>query len=661
MKLYPIVLLCLLASYTCLAQKQNNNWCFGYYAGITFNTTPPSNIPNASISEEADATVSDRNTGELLFYTNNLHVYDRNHDIMPNGKDAGLDKRGTAAQGAVCVPFPNDTNKYYLFTLAPTAKSGYLCYSVVDMSLNNGLGDVDPQNKLIQIDSFFSEAMVAIPSCTSVWLVLMKADTNLIYAYHITDTGINFTPVTSSIPDLEAKGVAMLKASPNSKKLALAISEGSGHIGIADFDYTTGEVYNHIPLRPRGTYSAEFSPDSKRLYTSGEIYQYDLTQPTAADIVASGKLLGRGGGGLQLGPDSNIYITQYNLYGLDRITNANALYPDCKVERSAIQLAPGATCTHSLPTPVVYPLGGIRYEAGETYDEKICGDDPITLKGREGTRYFRWSTGEKTPTIQASVTGRYYVTMNFECVYITDTVNLVNATLNTLITGDSALCAGDTIVLRASSNFDSTTYLWNTGSTADSIKVNKIGGYSVSATFKDCEADDNAFVTQIPQLLMELGEDREICKGERVVLPELATVTGYDTILWSNGSGKRTLTVTEPGTYYVSVRSRCSSAKDTVTIQVRNCFLFFPNAFTPNSDGRNDVARMVGDIPGISKYAILIYNRWGNEVFHSEDVTQGWDGMHNGTPAAPDMYKYIIRYTYLGKEEQLTGDLMLIR
>lgn len=669
-----LVVFTILIAAPCMGQKQNNNWCFGYNGGLSFNTNPPSQFASAFQTEEASTTVSDRNTGELLFYCNNRNVWDKNHNIMTNGFYVGTDKLGTCAQGTLAVPFINDPQKYYLFNLSEFASSGILTYSVVDMAMNSGRGDVDPSQKAIYIDSLFTEGMVAIPGCSDVWLVLMKRLSNQFYAYRISDKGLNTTPVISTVNYRnKAIGLTTFKGSPDGSKIAMAVWDAendSTYVGLADFDLTTGRISNEMTLgerRGREFYGIEFSPSGKRLYAEAHpsyaIYQFDISLPTEAAIQNSMQKIHQDNqilGGMQLAPDSNIYITRYNVTSLDRISNADALYPNCIYTTHAIKLDTGST-KHNLPGLVVYPKGGVRTEPGVIDSLKICGDDYITLTARTGTNAYEWSNGGNHQTTKINAAGEYYVTMNFNCLFITDTFEIKKEAMQVDVVGDSAICPGDTVMLLAKSNYPNAQFTWGDGSVGDTLYVSEPGNYGITSNFLDCRAYDNTVVTQIPKILMELGEDREICKGEQVVLPELASITQFDTVVWSDGSGKRNYYVKEEGTYSVAVYNRCETTRDTVTIKVRNCFLFFPNAFTPNGDGRNDVARMVGDIPGISKYSIYIFNRWGNEVFHNEDVTQGWDGMHNGEKAAPDMYKYIIQYTYLGKGEVMKGDIMLIR
>src|SRR6478735_2495355 len=122
------------------AQKEGNNWYFGYKAGLSFNTNPPQVLFNGqNEGKKGNASISDRN-GNLLFYFGgdgyNKSIYNRNHVPMPNG--GGFN---TFSVFSLIIPWPGQ-NKYYFFTNYANGNYAHNGYSVIDMSLNNGLGDV---------------------------------------------------------------------------------------------------------------------------------------------------------------------------------------------------------------------------------------------------------------------------------------------------------------------------------------------------------------------------------------------------------------------------------------------------------------------------------------------------------------------------------------
>ena len=90
------------------------NWYFGNTAGLTFNSGAPIALTNGVlITTEGVATISD-NSGNLLFYTDGVTVYNRIHGVMTNG--TGLFGDASSTQSAIIVQKPGTTNIYYIFT-----------------------------------------------------------------------------------------------------------------------------------------------------------------------------------------------------------------------------------------------------------------------------------------------------------------------------------------------------------------------------------------------------------------------------------------------------------------------------------------------------------------------------------------------------------------
>lgn len=119
-------------------------------------------------------------------------------------------------------------------------------------------------------------------------------------------------------------------------------------------------------------------------------------------------------------------------------------------------------------------------------------------------------------------------------------------------------------------------------------------------------------------------------------------------------------------TYEVVIKSAAGCLTiHRVDILVRKPFLDFPNVFTPNGDGKNDVFLPVpGEaLSGVDILDFKVYNRWGQVVYDGrKNNNEGWDGMHNGSPAPADVYVYRVRYRIPGQEVQdAKGDLTLIR
>jgi gliding motility-associated-like protein len=89
-------------------------------------------------------------------------------------------------------------------------------------------------------------------------------------------------------------------------------------------------------------------------------------------------------------------------------------------------------------------------------------------------------------------------------------------------------------------------------------------------------------------------------------------------------------------------------------------YIYFPNVFTPNNDGTNE--RFLVSHLGIKNFHIFIYNRWGQLVYESTDMDEGWDGKTNGIDCTADAYFYMVNYANKkGIERSGHGSVTILR
>ena len=113
-----------LSSNILFAQKEGNNWYFGWYVRLDFNSGSPVALANSAMyTRQVVASISDSN-GNLLFYTNGLKIWNKNNLIMANG--TGLLGDTLSSQSALIVPLPGSLNKYYIFTIPGFGGSKWL-------------------------------------------------------------------------------------------------------------------------------------------------------------------------------------------------------------------------------------------------------------------------------------------------------------------------------------------------------------------------------------------------------------------------------------------------------------------------------------------------------------------------------------------------------
>jgi gliding motility-associated-like protein len=302
------------------AQRQNNNWTFGFGCRVDFNGLNPDGALNSFLmSSEQCATVSDPQTGSLLFYTDGVKVWNASGLGMPNGNDLMGGTFLSSSQGPAIVPFPDNPDKYFIFTLdelefdVPPLYNG-LRYSVVDMKLNGGKGDVEASNKnvLLTRDSL-TEKLTVIRSeaIRGFWVIVHRCNSNEFLAYKVSGCEVSSTPVVSAVgsPLIIPAGDqnnrfacwGSMKANPEGTRLGMPI-DGSAFIEFFDFNPATGifsnplavEVSDNTLTPPIRKYGCCFSPDGSKFFFTNtiSIYQLDLANYEASAIAASNTLVG---------------------------------------------------------------------------------------------------------------------------------------------------------------------------------------------------------------------------------------------------------------------------------------------------------------------------------------------------------------------------------
>ncbi|OJV30559.1 MAG: hypothetical protein BGO32_09240 [Bacteroidetes bacterium 37-13] len=341
------------------AQKEANNWYFGVNAGVTFNSGTPVALTNGVlVTSEGSAALSDKN-GNLLFYTDGISVWNKNHVLMPGG--TGLLGDPSSAQSAIIVPKPGSKTLFYIFTVAAEAKPGGVCWSMVDMTLQGGLGDVIAATKNTQLFTPSAEKCAAVKHANGidVWVVAHGHNNNSFHAYLVDCNGVN-PPVTTNIGNVDPwPGWGGIAFSPDGTKLASSIN--STGFDLFDFNNATGVLSNAILLgNASAAYSVSFSPNSKVLYglkiIGGSVVQWNLQAGSPAAIIASMTQVGiaggtganYNGGTLQLGPDGKIYFPQFYQSYLGVINNPDVVGLGCGFANNAVSLA-GRNAVLGLP------------------------------------------------------------------------------------------------------------------------------------------------------------------------------------------------------------------------------------------------------------------------------------------------------------------------
>ncbi|MBQ7735826.1 MAG: gliding motility-associated C-terminal domain-containing protein [Bacteroidales bacterium] len=219
-------------------------------------------------------------------------------------------------------------------------------------------------------------------------------------------------------------------------------------------------------------------------------------------------------------------------------------------------------------------------------------------------------------------------------------------------------------------------YVWSTGEAAPSLDQLCVGNYAVTVTDRNgCTATLSVELTDsttFPTDITAWCDEDTLYVGQTTTLhaTELGSPFQY---FWNPLAGLENPTasssVARPvvsTTYVVVVTDEFGCTRtDTVPVYVRDViceepYVFVPNAFTPNGDGKNDILYVRGEV--VTEVTFMVYDRWGEKVFETHDLTTGWDGTFRGRPCEPGVYDYHLQVTCLGMKRYFKkGNVTLLR
>jgi gliding motility-associated-like protein len=270
-------------------------------------------------------------------------------------------------------------------------------------------------------------------------------------------------------------------------------------------------------------------------------------------------------------------------------------------------------------------------------DTAICAGQPLTLDAGNGWDTYIWSNQAGTQTVQPNASGIWWVEVAAGPCIFSDSAAITIHPMPVVNLGpDTILCPGDVYQLDAGN--PAAVHNWNTGDFTQQIQVDASGLYTATVTENGCTTSDAVTISFWPDL--ELGSSRNLC-----LVPSVEIDAGPgNTYLWNTGDTARIITANAAGQYWVNVDNGTCLLSDTlqVTGGTSSGMLYVPNTFTPNGNGDNEIFYAVGD--GITVFSMRIYDRWGQLIFISDSITQGWDGTINGVKCQTDTYVYIISY-----------------
>lgn len=460
-----VFILLLIHSNALFAQKQASIWYFGQNAGLDFRNGEPVALTDGALNTlEGSASIADEN-GNLLFYTDGATVWNKLHEVMPNGRN--LWGSYTTTQTLI-VPKPGNEPIYYIFTASPqfdevfgpnTDSVGFH-YSVVDMNLDGGLGDVIQKNILLFKNTTEKVTAVQHANGHDIWVVAHEWGNNTFRSFLIADGGVITNAVTSSIGSIHIGGgfepndnynaIGQMKLSSNGTILGVVIPF-DGKIELFSFDNNTGQVLSEITAITNigneilSKYSIEFSPNGKMIYYTistptgcsfndsdnpAEVWQYSLKRKRSVKVASFiGSI-----NAIQLALNGKIYITQCNDIAMNSnfigvINNPSHESIDCNYETKGIDLLTGKNTLglpnfiqsyFLFPDPVIdmpnifTPNGDLYNQAFKPISFENILEGRLKIINRWGKEVFStteiltgWDGGDYSP-------GVYYWLLTFE-------------------------------------------------------------------------------------------------------------------------------------------------------------------------------------------------------------------------------------------------------
>lgn len=311
----------------------------------------------------------------------------------------------------------------------------------------------------------------------------------------------------------------------------------------------------------------------------------------------------------------------------------------------------------------------------------MCADsliDLTTLYPTDGLTTL-WTVGGATITYPSSIglPGNYQlVVSNGIC---TDTA-LVMLAVNSLpeVGPDHSftLCPWQTVDLPALFPMDGldVSYTLNGQPLADPHSAHQAGTYSATGVnASGCSATAQVLISNIACLCEADFEADALCIQDPALFTLIAD-SAVQAVQWDFGHAAPASTALNPVVHFaagqdVPVTMQATLSCGVVTVErtvhvedcTRSCHLWFPNAFSPNKDDVNETWNWVGDcLP--DAFSLLIFNRWGEAIFSTDDPFKGWDGTHRGVDSPVGVYMYRAHYQLpYQPAHEVVGHITLVR
>ncbi|PKR81270.1 hypothetical protein CW751_05475, partial [Brumimicrobium salinarum] len=654
-KIFYLIIYFFLVSNGIFGQLEGANWYFGSYAGLDFSSGNPVPVFDGDLVTGEGCSSVSNNVGDLLFYTDGQNVYDRNHNLMPNG--TGLLGHPSSAMSSVICPKPGTWNAalgqfdgYILCTIDFNNGSNGIRWSEIDLTANGGNGEVVLGTKnthLIGTTTVEAANFVEHENGCDYWLLTKEVNTNKWEVYPVTSTGVGATPVISNVGPVTGSHFGYIKGSINSEQVAL--TNGNAGLQIYDFDRLTGQLTHKFSETSLGTsyYGLEFSPNNRFVYytrlSDPNIYQVDISVANQIDFQNSLVTIGSTTnaahgyrlGALQLASNGKIYLTligsgNLGVINAPDLSGIPANYIDNAVSISGTNINGSPTNTRlglpSFPSFLLKQRKEILYnQFCNTYDAKFSLSDYDDLNGQswyvtpEGNAFSNSpiSTNQELTTNLSPGNYDIKVVLDYNC-YSDSALRTITILPFDVLDLGSDLCFDNSLVLDAGNGFD--TYEWQDGSQnqtfnvpSDGIYSCEVGQYGVNTILNgDFEDGNSGFSSQYVYSAMSINH-AQYAVGTSISNPWWGNCTDH-----TSGSGNMMIVNSDcptSGTGFTEPSFWCQK----VTVEPNTDYFF--SAFVANANNDVNTAEIALDLDGIR----MITHSSNVGACNYEEITYVWN------------------------------------
>ena len=656
------------------AQNQKMNWYFGRSAAMTFEDGFPKALSTNPLTRynRASATANHPRTGELLFYTNGYEVRNASHTKI---KD--IDGGGTNLDVMV-LPIPGQENYWYLFTLnsagGPTSQQTLSFYAVY--VAEDGTSMAVSVRK--EISTGYHQFLTAVRNCKNdgFWLLSYNWQENTMLAFDVHETGVETEPVTSDVNfPIQVVGDLVTNSAGNMLAISSFYADaGTAQVVVLDINKQCGTLSFQKALHYPGgenAFGLAFSPNSEYLFVTysvgaSELVEFNIKTGAYFLVAISDYNFNE----LQTGPDGKIYITTHTI-GVpgNRIDAIN--FPDlwgqpCDYAYGVVDLGPNRSGNFHFPNFLQdYTTDVCPFDDPDIDIESTCLGEPLEVKHsplfeRPDSFYWRFNDSlyeRYEPTLEVDESGTYllqfYWAMCNRLDSITDTL-VISPRHEFSLGADTSICVNDTLQIGHGTGVEAY-YEWSNSLIKDSfIKVTDTGTYCLNININGCLSSSCIKIDFEEEIWTTLKNEYFLCPHANDLV-RLNAGKGFDKYLWyPTGDSTQWIEVKDLGDYFVMVDDfRGCSATDSTRVK-RRCppSVFFPNAFSPDANGLNDSFGGIGE--DIVEYHLEVYNRWGECVFNSNELSLQWDGTFKGEVAPNDQYFWICEYAGYNERGHIT-------